>query len=93
MNVNYIVRVFDVHEKNVAAETVPAGQRHWIPLERTADLALTGLARKILRRAHLLPGAGCEFHGPAVTRSEPSQPITQHHFKKPVGEAGWEVLV
>ena len=36
---------------------VPGGERRWIPLRQTAGMALTGLARKVLARAHLLSGA------------------------------------
>ena len=33
------------------------GERRWVPLVEAAGMALTGLARKVLSRAHLLPTA------------------------------------
>jgi hypothetical protein len=30
------------------------GERRWVPLREAARMALTGLARKVLTRAHLL---------------------------------------
>ena len=50
MNVNYVVRVRDVREQDLAELTLAAGQRHWIPLGDAAGIALTGLARKVLKR-------------------------------------------
>jgi A/G-specific adenine glycosylase len=55
MQVNYYVRIRSVDEKDVAALTVDGGRRCWVPLNETAALALTGLTRKALTRAHLLP--------------------------------------
>jgi hypothetical protein len=37
--------------------TVEGGERRWAPLREAAGMALTGLARKVLTRAHLLPAA------------------------------------
>lgn len=54
MRVNYYVRVRTVVEDDVDMLTVSGGEREWIPLIRAADMALTGLARKVLSRAHLL---------------------------------------
>jgi len=61
MRVNYYVRVRTVAEEDVDALTVACGERDWFPLIRAGDMALTGLARKILSRAHLLPAAQVEF--------------------------------
>jgi A/G-specific adenine glycosylase len=54
MQVNYYVRVRTVVEDDVKALTVGAGVRRWIALNEAAAMALTGLARKVLTRAHLL---------------------------------------
>ncbi len=51
MNVNYVVRVRGVREENLAVLTVTAGERQWIPLGNALGMALTGLARKVLKRA------------------------------------------
>jgi len=55
MQVNYYVRVRTVVEGDMEALTVPGGERRWVPLGEAAGMALTGLTRKVLRRAHLLP--------------------------------------
>ena len=54
MQVNYYVRIRNVHEDAVEAITVAAGERRWVPVNEVAAMALTGLARKVLTRAHLL---------------------------------------
>ena len=55
MQVNYYVRIQTVHERDVGAVTKPGGERRWVPLPEAASMALTGLARKVLVRTHLLP--------------------------------------
>jgi A/G-specific adenine glycosylase len=55
MQVNYYVRIRTVFEDDVDAITVYGSERRWVPLGEAADMALTGLARKVLSRAHLLP--------------------------------------
>jgi hypothetical protein len=57
MQVNYYVRVRTVFEDDVETVTARAGERRWVSLREAAAMALTGLARKVLTRAHLLPGA------------------------------------
>ena len=57
MRVNYYVRIRTVFEDDVKALTIAGGRRRWVPLGQAAGLALTGLARKVLTRAHLLPVA------------------------------------
>jgi A/G-specific adenine glycosylase len=57
MQVNYYVRIRSVAEADVDALTVPRGERRWIPVGEAGGMALTGLARKVLARAHLLPVA------------------------------------
>ncbi len=57
MQVNYYVRIRTVFEDDAEAMTVEAGERRWVPLAEAAGMALTGLARKVLKRAHLLEGA------------------------------------
>ena len=56
MQVNYYVRIRTVFEGDVEAMTAAEGERRWVPLSEAAGMALTGLARKVLTRAHLLPG-------------------------------------
>ena len=55
MQVNYYVRIRTVFEDDIEALTAAEGERRWVPLADAADMALTGLARKVLSRAHLLP--------------------------------------
>lgn len=57
MQVNYYVRIRTVFEDDVGAMTLEGGERRWVGLREAAELALTGLARKVLVRAHLLPPA------------------------------------
>ena len=54
MQVNYVVRVRAVAEGDVAEVTVRGGKRRWVAVEQLGELPLTGLARKVLARAHLL---------------------------------------
>lgn len=54
MQVNYYVRVRNVTERKVSSLTVPNGERRWVALGKAGEMALTGLTRKILRRAHLI---------------------------------------
>jgi A/G-specific adenine glycosylase len=55
MQVNYYVRIRTVFEDDIDALTIPGGERRWIPMNEAAWMALTGLTRKVLKRAHLLP--------------------------------------
>jgi A/G-specific adenine glycosylase len=55
MQVNYIVRIHDVREEDVTARTVAGGDRRWVSPTEAGTMALTGLARKVLQRAQLLP--------------------------------------
>ena len=55
MQVNYYVRIQTVFEDDVPTLTVQAGERRWVPLDQAGHMALTGLARKVLARARLLP--------------------------------------
>jgi len=64
MQVNYYVRVRTVFEDDIAAMTVAGGERRWVPLREAAGLALTGLARKVLARAHLLPSPPLDSFAP-----------------------------
>jgi A/G-specific adenine glycosylase len=57
MQVNYYVRIRTVFEDDVEALTATGGRREWIPLMDAGDMALTGLTRKVLTRARLLPAA------------------------------------
>jgi len=60
MQVNYYVRIRNVAEEDVDTLTVLEGRRCWVPLINAAGMALTGLTRKVLSRAHLLPVAPLE---------------------------------
>jgi A/G-specific adenine glycosylase len=60
MQVNYYVRIRTVLEDEVAALTVAGGERRWVPLGVVGEMALTGLARKALARARLLPATPLE---------------------------------
>lgn len=54
MQVNYYVRIRAVPAGKVRSMTVENGERRWVPLSDLGALPLTGLTRKVLRRAHLL---------------------------------------
>jgi len=56
MQVNYYVRIRTVFEDDVESMTVAGGPRRWVPLHEAAGMALTGMTRKVLTRAHLLEG-------------------------------------
>ena len=64
MQVNYYVRVRTVFEDDVDTMTVKGGERRWVALHDAAGMALTGLARKVLKRAHLLPAAPLDAIAP-----------------------------
>jgi A/G-specific adenine glycosylase len=64
MQVNYYVRIRTVFEDDVDAMTVAGGERRWIPLGEAAGMALTGLARKVLNRLHLLAAAPLDAIAP-----------------------------
>jgi len=57
MQINYYVRIRTLREDEVDALTVPGGTRLWVPLPQLGQMALTGLARKVLSRARLLSTA------------------------------------
>jgi A/G-specific adenine glycosylase len=57
MQVNYYVRIRTVFEDDVDSITVAEGERRWVSLAEAGGMALSGLARKVLSRAHLLPTA------------------------------------
>jgi A/G-specific adenine glycosylase len=54
MQVNYSVRIRTVSEYDIDALSVSGGERRWVPLKDAGGMALTGLARKVLARLHLL---------------------------------------
>jgi len=54
MQVNYYVRIRSVSEADVERMTIAGGERRWVPLTEAGEIALTGLTRKVLTRAHLL---------------------------------------
>jgi A/G-specific adenine glycosylase len=67
MQVNYYVRIRTVFEDDVDTLSPPRGERRWVPLGEAATMALTGLARKVLSRAHLLPTAPLDEIVPQVS--------------------------
>ena len=54
MQVNYRVRIRMVTEGDIDVIATPGGERRWVPLGEAPGMALTGLARKVLGRLHLL---------------------------------------
>ncbi len=64
MQVNYYVRIRTVFEDDIEGMTVAGGERRWVPLREAAGMALTGLARKVLTRAHLLPAPPVDSFAP-----------------------------
>jgi hypothetical protein len=64
MQVNYYVRIRTVFEDDVDAMTVAGGERRWVRLSEAVGMALTGLTRKVLSRAHLLPTASLDAIAP-----------------------------
>jgi A/G-specific adenine glycosylase len=64
MQVNYYVRIRTVFEDDVDTLTVAGGERRWVPLSEAAGMALTGLTRKVLKRAHLLPATPLDAIAP-----------------------------
>ncbi len=54
MQVNYYARIRTVFEDDAAAITAAGGERRWVSLREAAGMALTGLTRKVLVRAHLV---------------------------------------
>jgi A/G-specific adenine glycosylase len=71
MQVNYYVRIRTVFEDDVDKLTAAAGKRKWVPLNEAAAMALTGLARKVLTRAHLLPSLPLDAIAPRMRREVP----------------------
>jgi A/G-specific adenine glycosylase len=55
MKVNYYVRIRTASEDDVESMTVKGGKRRWVPVRQAGNMPLTGLTRKVLKRAHLLP--------------------------------------
>ena len=53
MNVNYIVRIRKVEEERLTDLALIGGERRWVPLREAETMALTGLARKVLKRVNL----------------------------------------
>lgn len=64
MQVNYYVRIRTVFEDDAPALTVVGGERRWVSLAKAGGMALTGLARKVLSRARLLPMAPLDIIAP-----------------------------
>ena len=64
MQVNYQVRIRTVFEEDVETMTEIGGERRWVPLDDAVGMALTGLARKVLVHARLLPAARLDAIAP-----------------------------
>ncbi len=69
MQVNYYVRIRTVFEDDVEAMSATGGERRWVPLRDAAGMALTGLTRKVLTRARLLPSAPLDAITPLSGRN------------------------
>jgi hypothetical protein len=54
MQVSYYVRIRTIPPEASELLGASQSQRRWIPVEEADRMALTGLARKVLMRAHLL---------------------------------------
>ncbi len=65
MQTNYYVRIRTVFEDDVARLTLAKGERRWVAFGEAREMALTGLARKVLTRAHLLSTAPLDMIAPA----------------------------
>ncbi len=48
MQVNYVVHVCELHEESAALLKLNGSERRWVSLDQVAEMALTGLARKVL---------------------------------------------
>ncbi len=82
MQVNYYVRIRTVFEDDVEAMTVAGGERRWVPLREAAGMALTGLARKVLARAHLLPSPPLDSFAPTKSNETAGRSRIVHpHLK------------
>ena len=66
MQVNYYVRIRTVFEDDIESMTVAGGERRWVQLREAAGMALTGLARKVLTRAQLLPAPPLDSFAPSA---------------------------
>lgn len=75
MQVNYTVHIRNVSEADAAAITAPAGRRRWVQLNVAAQMPLTGLARKVLTRAHLLPAP--HLHAIALRSLSKAAPVSE----------------
>ncbi len=53
MQVNYNARIRTLQEEDVDELTMPSSARRWVPFGSLDTMPLTGLARKVLKRAHL----------------------------------------
>jgi len=69
MQVNYYARIRTVFEDDVEVMAATGGERRWVPLREAAGMALTGLTRKVLTRAHLLPSAPLDAIAPLSGRN------------------------
>jgi A/G-specific adenine glycosylase len=66
MQTNYYVRIRTVFEDDIDLFCVAGGARRWVPLGEAAAMALTGLTRKVLARALLLPSTPLDALTPVV---------------------------
>ena len=65
MRVNYYVRIRTVFEADVGKLALRGGRRRWVTPNVAGTMALTGLARKVLLRARLLPARALHMIAPA----------------------------
>ena len=69
MQINYYVRIRTVFEDDVDVMTVENGERRWVSLRDAANMPLTGLARKVLTRLHLLASPPLDTSASRASRS------------------------
>lgn len=51
MQINYVVKICAVPPRDAGKLTTKSGRRRWVGIDEARKMALTGLARKVLRRA------------------------------------------
>jgi A/G-specific adenine glycosylase len=75
MQVNYYVRIRTVPEDEIAAVITSGGERRWVAVDRLPAIPLTGLARKVLTRIHMLgPASRSRAEGQAAGSTSGATP-------------------
>lgn len=73
MNVNYIVRIRAVDQNEQQELAAADGERRWVPMREAVSMALTGLARKVLKRVS--GDAPLTLHGTEVQSDSAERPV------------------